>query len=81
VNALRRVGSLIAAQRGKGETVATSNLKENCIVCKRQIRKGERIVACPHCSKAAHYSHFVEWVKVQGNCPSCHARLKADDFK
>ncbi|MHA1121414.1 MAG: hypothetical protein ACTSQ3_03515 [Candidatus Heimdallarchaeota archaeon] len=81
VNALRRVGSQIASQRGKGETVAASNFSKNCIVCKRQIRKGERIVSCPHCSETAHYSHFVEWVKVQGECPSCHARLKAADFK
>ncbi len=81
VNALRRVGSQIATQRGKGEIVATSNLSENCLVCRRQIRKGERIVVCPYCSKAAHYSHFVEWVKVQGSCPNCHKNLKADDFK
>ncbi|MCK5185071.1 MAG: E3 ubiquitin protein ligase [Candidatus Heimdallarchaeota archaeon] len=81
VNALRRVGSLIASQRGKGESVATANLSEKCIVCKRQIRKGERIVSCPHCKAVAHYSHFVEWLKVQGECPSCHARLKVDDIK
>ncbi|MBY8994779.1 MAG: E3 ubiquitin protein ligase [Candidatus Heimdallarchaeota archaeon] len=81
VNALRRVGSQIASQRGAGETVATSNLKDNCIVCKRPISKNERIVSCPHCSKTAHYSHFIEWVKVQGSCPNCNNRLKADDFK
>lgn len=81
VNALRRIGSQIAAQPTKGESVAKKDLKENCIVCKRPIIAGSRIIGCPHCGKMAHYSHLVEWVKVQGACPSCFAKLKADDLQ
>ncbi|MHA1244823.1 MAG: PHD finger domain-containing protein [Candidatus Heimdallarchaeota archaeon] len=80
VNALRRIGSQIAAQPSKGESVAKKDLKDNCIVCKRPIKAGSRIIGCPDCRKMAHYSHFVEWVKVQGSCPSCFANLKVADL-
>jgi tetratricopeptide (TPR) repeat protein len=80
VNALRRIGSQIAAQTSKGEIVATSDLADNCSVCRMKIKKGSTYVACPHCKKPAHYSHLVEWIKVQGSCPSCNKRLKVEDI-
>lgn len=80
VNALRRIGSQIAAQISQGEKVAQQDLNEKCIVCQRPIKKGENFVTCPHCQKNAHYSHLVEWIKVQGSCPSCLTRLKVEDF-
>lgn len=81
VNALRRIGSQIAAQPSQGETIATEDLSENCIVCKRKISKGQNFVVCPYCKKPAHYAHFVEFIKVRGVCPSCNGRLKAADLK
>jgi tetratricopeptide (TPR) repeat protein len=80
VNALRRIGSQIASQPTKGESVAKTDLKEKCSVCKRPIKAGSRIIGCPHCSALAHYSHLVEWVKVQGSCPNCFTKLKVDDL-
>jgi len=81
VNALRRLASQIAARSSEGESVATSDLEEPCPVCRRPITKGQRIAKCPYCHTYAHYSHLVEWVKVQGSCPICRRHLKSDDFK
>ncbi|HUU79789.1 MAG TPA: hypothetical protein VMX55_15735 [candidate division Zixibacteria bacterium] len=81
VNALRRIGTNIASQRSIGEAIATSDFAEKCIVCKLPIKKGGRFVTCPNCKKPAHYSHFIEYLKVQGSCPNCFAKLKVDDIK
>ncbi|MCF2142461.1 MAG: tetratricopeptide repeat protein [Candidatus Heimdallarchaeota archaeon] len=81
VNALRRLASQIAAQRASGEAIATADLPEPCPVCRRPIAKGQKIATCPYCHSVAHYSHLVEWVKVQGTCPICRRHLKTDDFK
>ena len=81
VNALRRIGSQIATAPSQGENIATEDLPEKCIVCKRPIRKGDKYVPCPQCGKVAHYSHFIEFIKVRGVCPSCNAKLKVDDLK
>ncbi|MBN1331130.1 MAG: E3 ubiquitin protein ligase [Candidatus Heimdallarchaeota archaeon] len=80
VNALRRIGSNIATQSSDKDVFAKIDLTENCIVCRRQIRQGDKYVTCPHCKKIAHFSHLIEWIKVQGTCPNCHARLKISDF-
>ena len=80
VNALRRLGSRISNQSSQGEIIAQENMKENCIVCRRPMSKGQRIVCCPFCQKYAHYSHLVEWIKVQGTCPNCHKKLRVSDF-
>jgi len=80
VNALRRIGSQIAAKPAQGEYTAPKNMKDNCIVCKRPIKAGDMIIGCPSCEKLAHYSHLVEWVKVQGSCPSCFVNLKVSDL-
>ena len=81
VNALRRIGSQIATDPSKGENIAVEDLSDKCIVCRRNINKGDKYVTCPHCGKYAHYSHFIEFVKVRGVCPSCNAALKVDDLK
>ena len=81
VNALRRISSQIALKPTRGESVATHDMKENCIVCKRPIKAGDRIIGCPMCGKLAHYPHLLEWVKVQGSCPNCFANLKTDDLR
>ncbi len=79
VNALRRIGSQIATQTS-GEEIASEDMSEKCVVCRKQIKKGQRFVSCPSCQSLAHYSHFVEWIKVQGACPKCYAKLKISDF-
>jgi tetratricopeptide (TPR) repeat protein len=81
VNALRRLSAQIAVQPSQGETIAQTDLRDKCIVCRRPIRKGQKYVACPHCHKFAHYSHLLEWIKVQGSCPHCHNKLKVRDIK
>ncbi|MEA2071906.1 MAG: hypothetical protein U9O98_11540 [Asgard group archaeon] len=81
INSLRRVGSQIAHQRSVGEHIAQKNLKDKCIVCKRQIKAGQKYTFCPYCGKPAHYSHLIEWIKVQGSCPNCQHRLRVDDIK
>ena len=81
VNALRRLGTLIASRPVEGETIAQNDLQERCIVCRMVIRRGEKYTSCPHCKKNAHFSHLVEFVKVQGSCPACHKHIKADQLK
>ncbi|HUT81510.1 MAG TPA: hypothetical protein VMZ29_09945 [Candidatus Bathyarchaeia archaeon] len=80
VNALRRIGSRIATQGNENDVFAQTDLTENCLVCRKQIKKGENYVSCPNCKKLAHYAHLIEWIKVQGTCPNCHTRLKIADY-
>ncbi|TFF84996.1 hypothetical protein EU523_00705 [Candidatus Heimdallarchaeota archaeon] len=81
VNALRRLGSEISKQPSIGQYLAPHNLEEPCIVCRKPIKKGQEIAHCPHCKKPAHYSHLIEWIKVQGSCPNCYHKLRVDDIQ
>lgn len=81
VNALRRLGSEIASKTDEGTQIAIKDLKERCIVCKLPIKAGRKYILCPHCKKPAHYSHLVEWIKVQGTCPVCHKKIRLDQIK
>ncbi len=60
--------------------VATGDLNEKCMLCRKNIRSGEIYVKCPHCQNIAHRSHLMEWVKVKAICPVCRQRLTTDMF-
>ncbi len=60
--------------------VATSDLNEKCMLCRKNIRSGEIYVKCPHCQNIAHRSHLMEWVKVKAICPVCRQRLTTEMF-
>lgn len=42
-----------------------------CSVCKLAIYSSEAIIECPSCHQKAHRPHFLEWLKIKGNCPIC----------
>ncbi len=55
--------------------MATTDLGEKCIACRRPIKSGDTFIYCLHCGKPGHYKHLGEMIKVTGKCPNCHKRL------
>jgi predicted RNA-binding Zn-ribbon protein involved in translation (DUF1610 family) len=52
-----------------------------CPVCKSDIRIGDPVVSCPHCGILAHRDHLLEYLHVNGNCPSCGKHLNEKEVK
>ena len=46
-----------------------------CAVCKLPISFGEEAGKCSLCGSVAHLSHFQEWVKIKGKCPTCQKKI------
>jgi len=42
-----------------------------CEVCKGVITSFDDIFLCPHNGNSFHTSHFLEWVRIKGECPVC----------
>ncbi|MCF2143345.1 MAG: hypothetical protein K9W42_06550 [Candidatus Heimdallarchaeota archaeon] len=60
------------------ETSVCPSCNENilrCNVCKLPISFGEEAGKCSLCGSAAHLSHFQEWVKIKGKCPTCQKKI------
>ncbi|MHA1266705.1 MAG: hypothetical protein ACTSRS_15825 [Candidatus Helarchaeota archaeon] len=51
-----------------------------CAVCKLSIHASEDVLQCPSCGASAHRYHFLEWIKIKGDCPNCQTRLKKSDL-
>ena len=60
--------------------MASGDLGENCIVCKKGIKSGDSFIYCLNCGKTGHYKHLAEMIKVTGKCPSCGKRLVLSMF-
>ena len=58
--------------------IASAKFSKTCVVCKGGVKENERFVSCPFCGEASHYSHMMEWVKIQSSCPNCKRKLKID---
>ena len=54
---------------------ATTNLTEECYLCKKTIKENEVYIRCVYCGIYGHYSHLGEYIKVKAECPSCKQRL------
>jgi Zn finger protein HypA/HybF involved in hydrogenase expression len=50
-------------------------LQFSCIVCHHNLHAADSILQCPECEGRAHRVHFLEYLKVKGKCPQCHAEL------
>ena len=46
-----------------------------CNVCKLPISFGEEAGKCSLCESKGHLTHFQEWVKTQGKCPTCMKKI------
>jgi hypothetical protein len=46
-----------------------------CMVCQHPLRFTDSSLQCPYCQGLAHRVHFLEYLKVKGTCPNCHADL------
>lgn len=46
-----------------------------CPICKGVIAARQETIKCPNCQVIAHRDEFLEYVKVNGTCPSCGAKL------
>jgi ABC-type multidrug transport system fused ATPase/permease subunit len=48
----------------------------HCTVCNLPIYAKEEVIECPICHDLIHKSHFLEWLKIKGSCPSCKSHLR-----
>lgn len=55
--------------------MASADLKDPCIVCRKRIKSGDNFIYCLNCGRAGHYKDLGEMMKVRGKCPSCKERL------
>ena len=46
-----------------------------CMICKLEIRIGDRVNQCPHCGCFFHKEHLGDWMRENDNCPVCSAVL------
>lgn len=46
-----------------------------CNGCKLPISFGEKVGKCSFCEVIGHLSHFQEWIKIKGKCPTCQKKL------
>jgi predicted RNA-binding Zn-ribbon protein involved in translation (DUF1610 family) len=51
-----------------------------CAVCGMRIKPGESLAYCPQCAASAHRAHFLEYLHVKGQCPSCHDHLSEKEL-
>ncbi|UCE05396.1 MAG: E3 ubiquitin protein ligase [bacterium] len=51
-----------------------------CQVCHLSMDVSEDTLKCPKCSNLSHKSHFLEWLKIKGYCPSCYNAFTMKDF-
>lgn len=67
------------AQRSLSSTahIAPQHL---CMVCRGAIGISDDVLQCPKCRGKAHRIHILEYIKVKGTCPHCHAELDSRDF-
>lgn len=60
--------------------MASGDLGENCIACRKAIKSGDSFIYCLNCGKTGHYKHLAEMIKVTGKCPICSKRLVLSMF-
>ncbi len=65
----------------KGPMMASIDLDESCMLCRKKIKAGEVYLKCPYCQNIYHRSHLLEWIKVKGTCPVCKHKLTAEMFE
>jgi len=46
-----------------------------CKICKLDLRKKQKVVACPQCQSLFHKEHLEEWLEKSQNCPVCSEKL------
>ncbi len=46
-----------------------------CPVCNKPIQADQTTISCPNCHVQAHKEDFLEYLKLNGECPSCKAKL------
>jgi len=49
--------------------------KAKCAVCEKKIEIFDDVMSCPICGAKAHKDHFLEWIRMKGNCPVCKKSL------
>ena len=46
-----------------------------CAICKLDLRKKQKIVACPQCQTLFHKEHLEEWLEKEEKCPICKMKI------
>ncbi len=57
---------------------ACQNKVVHCNVCKLPITFGQEVGKCSLCEVKGHLTHFQEWVKVKGKCPTCMKKIPVE---
>ncbi len=73
-----RVMEIIFANAGKEDTPISHNILEKlglCEVCKKEVTNHVSRLPCPNGCGIFHTSHFLEWVRIKGQCPVCRRTI------
>jgi len=46
-----------------------------CPVCNQAILPDQKTISCPNCHVIAHKDDYLEYLKINGECPACRAKL------
>jgi hypothetical protein len=49
--------------------------RKTCSICKLELREGQAVLQCPHCSSLFHAEHLAEWLFINPECPICQSPL------
>ena len=47
----------------------------SCPVCNQAILPSQKTISCPNCHVIAHKDDYLEYLKINGECPACKAKL------
>lgn len=53
---------------------------EKCIICNLVIGKNQKIAKCPSCGGLAHRTHFLEYLRIKTQCPTCGKWVKKEEL-
>ena len=67
--------------KAQGPRMASTDLEEVCMLCRKKIKAGEVYLKCPYCQNIFHRTHLLEWIKVKATCPVCKHELKPEIFE
>lgn len=47
----------------------------DCVICKENIMKGEKVINLPECKHTFHFECLNEWIKWKSVCPLCYSEI------
>lgn len=55
--------------------------RDYCLICKGLLIKKEKINSCPNCMQKGHKDHFMDWLLIRSECPSCRTIIEVHQLE